>query len=62
MMGVDETDIWVMLKPRDQWPDVRSPKNSVEEMESKLLKRVPGAEFLVHAADRNARATSWSPA
>ena len=45
MMGVEETDIWVMLKPRDQWPHSRSTEELGEEMASVLLKRVPGANF-----------------
>ncbi len=45
MMGVEETDIWVMLKPRDQWPAVRSADELGEEMAKVLLERVPGANF-----------------
>jgi cobalt-zinc-cadmium resistance protein CzcA len=45
MMGVEETDIWVMLKPRDQWPTVRSADELGEEMAKVLLERVPGANF-----------------
>jgi cobalt-zinc-cadmium resistance protein CzcA len=45
MMGVEETDIWVMLKPRDQWPAVRSAFELGQEMETVLKSRVPGANF-----------------
>jgi heavy metal efflux system protein len=45
MMGVEETDIWVMLKPRDQWPAVRSADELGEAMAKLLLERVPGANF-----------------
>ncbi len=45
MMGVEETDIWVMLKPRDQWPAARSADELGEEMTKVLLERVPGANF-----------------
>jgi cobalt-zinc-cadmium resistance protein CzcA len=45
MMGVEETDVWVMLKPRDQWPAVRSAFELGQEMEKVLKSRVPGANF-----------------
>jgi heavy metal efflux system protein len=45
MMGVEETDIWVMLKPRDEWPAVRSAFELGQEMETVLNTRVPGAKF-----------------
>jgi cobalt-zinc-cadmium resistance protein CzcA len=45
MMGVEETDIWVMLKPRDEWPEARSRDELSKEMEQVLKSRVPGANF-----------------
>jgi len=45
MMGVEETDIWVMLKPRDEWPKPRSRDELSKEMEQVLKSRVPGANF-----------------
>jgi heavy metal efflux system protein len=45
MMGVEETDIWVMLKPRDEWPQARSRDELSKEMEQALKSRVAGANF-----------------
>jgi len=45
MMGVEETDIWVMLKPRDQWPKAKSREELFEEMGKILDARISGVKF-----------------
>ena len=54
MMGVDETDIWVMLKPRDQWPAVTSRDEMLAERWPTLLGARARRQLRAHAADRNA--------
>src|SRR5205823_9560286 len=36
LMGVQQTDIWVMLKPVDDWPQQKSPDQLVNEMRELL--------------------------
>ncbi len=60
MMGVEETDIWVMLKPRDQWPAVRS----ADELGEAMAKVCSSAfrERTSHRRNRSrCESTSWSP-
>jgi cobalt-zinc-cadmium resistance protein CzcA len=45
VMGVHQTDVWVLLKPRDQWPKPKTRDELVEEMSAVLYERVPGATF-----------------
>ncbi len=42
MMGVHETDVWVMLKPRSEWPMPKSRDELSKEMETSLKAKVPG--------------------
>jgi heavy metal efflux system protein len=42
MMGVHETDVWIMLKPRDLWPHLKSRDELSHEMEEVLKANVPG--------------------
>jgi heavy metal efflux system protein len=44
-MGVNRADVFVMLKPRDQWRDGVSKDSLAEEIEARLLERVPGIAF-----------------
>jgi cobalt-zinc-cadmium resistance protein CzcA len=45
MMGVNETDIWIMLKPRDEWPERRSLDSLSEEMANRLRAKFVGVAF-----------------
>jgi heavy metal efflux system protein len=45
LMGVQQTDIWVMLKPVDQWPRAKSRDELIGEMSSVLNGQVPGTAF-----------------
>ena len=45
IMGVQQTDVWVMLRPRRQWPQDVSRDALVERMSSALATAVPGANF-----------------
>ena len=45
IMGVQQTDVWVMLKPRRTWPKAVSRDELVERMSEKLTATVPGANF-----------------
>jgi len=45
MMGVHETDVWIMLKPRDQWPRPKSRDELSKEMETVLKTHVPGVNL-----------------
>jgi cobalt-zinc-cadmium resistance protein CzcA len=44
LMGVQQTDVWVMLKPVDKWPQKKTRDELIEEM-STALAAVPGARF-----------------
>jgi cobalt-zinc-cadmium resistance protein CzcA len=44
IMGVQQTDIWVMLRPVDEWPQKKSRDQLIDEM-SQALSEVPGATF-----------------
>ena len=44
-MGVQQTDVWVMLKPRRLWPVELSRDELVERMSAALAAAVPGANF-----------------
>ncbi len=45
IMGVQQTDVWVMLRPRHEWPRRKSRDDLVQEMSEVLNDRVPGAVF-----------------
>ncbi len=45
VMGVHQSDVWVMLNPPAQWPLPKSREELIAEMESVLVDRVPGVAF-----------------
>ena len=45
IMGVQQTDVWVMLRPRAEWPAGVSRDELVGRMSASLTKAVPGANF-----------------
>jgi cobalt-zinc-cadmium resistance protein CzcA len=45
IMGVQQTDVWVMLQPRATWPAAVSRDALVERMSDDLSAAVPGASF-----------------
>ena len=45
IMGVQQTDVWVMLEPRSRWPADVSRDALVERMSEALADAVPGANF-----------------
>jgi heavy metal efflux system protein len=45
IMGVQQTDVWVMLKPRATWPENVSRDDLVARMSEALTASVPGANF-----------------
>jgi len=45
VMGVHQTDVWVMLKPVDEWPVERSRDELIEAMSADLEKHVAGVKF-----------------
>jgi hypothetical protein len=44
-MGVQQTDVWVMLKPHAEWPADVTRDRLVERMSTSLSDAVPGANF-----------------
>lgn len=44
-MGVNRTDMFVLLKPQDEWPNFDSKDELVEAMEDTLAERIPGQGF-----------------
>ncbi len=44
-MGVEQSDVYAILKPRDQWPPPRDHEELVTRMEKALRDAVPGAAF-----------------
>lgn len=44
-MGVEQSDVYVILKPHDQWPPPRDPEQLVDRMSKALIDAVPGATF-----------------
>jgi cobalt-zinc-cadmium resistance protein CzcA len=45
VMGVHQTDVWVMLRPRSAWPEAKSRDELIDEIAAKLTTRVPGVVF-----------------
>lgn len=45
VMGVHQTDVWVLLKPVDDWPEQKTRDELIEEMSEKLNSQVPGVAF-----------------
>jgi cobalt-zinc-cadmium resistance protein CzcA len=45
VMGVQQTDVWVMLHPVDHWPEKKSRDELIEQMSEVLNKNVPGTSF-----------------
>lgn len=45
LMGVQQTDIWAMLKPEREWPEHKTRDELVEEMAAELNTKVPGTSF-----------------
>lgn len=45
LMGVQQTDVWVILKPIDQWPLKKSRDELFKEFDQLLKENVPGAVF-----------------
>lgn len=45
VMGVHQSDVWVMLNPPEDWPEPKSRDELIEEMEEVLTNRVPGVAF-----------------
>src|SRR5262249_521558 len=44
-MGVHQTDVWVILKPVEEWPSPKSRVELIEEIGPQLKERVPGVVF-----------------
>ncbi len=45
IMGVQQTDIWVMLRPVDEWPQEKSRDELIEEFNAVLSREVPATSF-----------------
>jgi cobalt-zinc-cadmium resistance protein CzcA len=45
VMGVQQTDVWVLLKDEHEWPEHKSREQLVEEMDAILSEHVPGCIF-----------------
>ena len=45
VMGVQQTDVWVLLKPEREWPERKSREKLADEMRLVLNDHVPGALF-----------------
>ena len=44
-MGINMTDVYVMLKPREQWTTAHDREGMVEAFDKKITEEVPGAGF-----------------
>lgn len=44
-MGVNQTDAYVILQPREKWRPAMTKEKVVDELRSRLKKQVPGANF-----------------
>ncbi|WP_417383123.1 efflux RND transporter permease subunit [Gimesia sp.] len=45
VMGVHQSDVWVILKPQAEWPHPKSRDELIEEMSDELNQKVPGVAF-----------------
>lgn len=45
VMGVHQTDVWTMLKPREEWREGMTRDRLIDEMDERLSKNVPGVKF-----------------
>ncbi|XZE56226.1 efflux RND transporter permease subunit [Planctomycetaceae bacterium SH139] len=45
VMGVHQTDVWVLLHPLQEWPTPKSRNQLIEEMSAELNANVPGVAF-----------------
>jgi cobalt-zinc-cadmium resistance protein CzcA len=45
VMGVHQSDVWVMLYRPEEWPQAKTRDQLIQEMESVLTDRVPGVAF-----------------
>ncbi len=45
VMGVHQSDVWVMLQPPDQWPKTKTRDELIDEMSACLEAEVPGVAF-----------------
>lgn len=45
VMGVHQTDVWVLLKPHAEWPEHISRDDLIAQMSAKLNESVPGVAF-----------------
>ncbi len=45
VMGVHQTDVWVILHHRENWPVSKTRDELIEEMSAKLSNQVPGVAF-----------------
>lgn len=45
VMGVHQTDVWVLLNPPHEWPEAKSRDDLIEEMSEVLNNNVPGVAF-----------------
>jgi cobalt-zinc-cadmium resistance protein CzcA len=44
-MAIDQSDVYVYLKPRDQWPAQRTKEDLIAAMKAALQKEAPGAAY-----------------
>lgn len=45
IMGVHQTDVWVMLKPKEEWREGVTREDLIDEMGALLAEKVPGISF-----------------
>ncbi|WP_299464288.1 CusA/CzcA family heavy metal efflux RND transporter [uncultured Gimesia sp.] len=45
VMGVHQTDVWVILQPQKEWPQQKTRDELIEEMSADLNQSVPGVAF-----------------
>lgn len=45
LMGVEQSDVYIILEPRDQWPRARSTEELMEAMSAALRAQCPGTSF-----------------
>ncbi len=45
VMGVHQTDVWVLLKPVHDWPEPKTRNELIEQMSEELIANVPGVAF-----------------